>query len=400
MSDERCVVAVVCEDAELQARITACLEGAQAFVEPCSEADASTKAAAGLDGIVFAVGTEPERFRSVAALLRMDATSKEAPSVIVTGAEVGASRLEGFGPASIVTTESALEEALVDLVERARARFRVVQAAGEAERRSRGVQRRIAEVKKQAATLSHDARVLFGVIVGFGSNLRDGFAGALTDAQQKSVANILEAATDAAALVERHAAALQKVEDDDSVAPPSSSHVRGASRRGLVDIGELVRSTVGLFEGIAAGKRIALSSVTPSVTAWCDAVFVKQALVNLVANALKFTPEGGAVRVEVRSRKPREARGRDARATVEILVLDTGPGIPADDRERIFERGVRLPQSEGSPGSGLGLAVVRDVATMHHGSVWVDDNPEGGSIFHLSLPTDARSRREASGDSE
>jgi hypothetical protein len=77
-------------------------------------------------------------------------------------------------------------------------------------------------------------------------------------------------------------------------------------------------------------------------------------------------------------------------------VRDTGPGIPAEERERVFERGVRLARDERVPGSGIGLAVVREIVSMHGGTVRADDAPGGGAALVVRLPLDMRSRREQS----
>jgi signal transduction histidine kinase len=100
-----------------------------------------------------------------------------------------------------------------------------------------------------------------------------------------------------------------------------------------------------------------------------------------LSNALKYTPPGGAVVVEV------TADSSPARPSrVVISVRDNGPGIPAEYRERIFEPFVRVPSAERLPGSGLGLAISYRIAELLGGSVTVTDAPGGGSIFSLTLP--------------
>jgi signal transduction histidine kinase len=69
-----------------------------------------------------------------------------------------------------------------------------------------------------------------------------------------------------------------------------------------------------------------------------------------------------------------------------LWVRDEGPGIPADQQEKIFERFYRLEESRWPPGTGLGLALVREIALAHGGRVWVDSVPRQGSTFYLSLP--------------
>jgi signal transduction histidine kinase len=99
-----------------------------------------------------------------------------------------------------------------------------------------------------------------------------------------------------------------------------------------------------------------------------------QALENLVQNAIEFSPSGGTVSVTVVNESDR----------MTISVADEGPGIPAEEQERIFEPGARL--NEGLPGSGLGLAIARAVAVAHGGELTVASSPGRGATFTLVLP--------------
>ncbi len=100
------------------------------------------------------------------------------------------------------------------------------------------------------------------------------------------------------------------------------------------------------------------------------------ALSNLVANALRYTPAGGRVRIEVAERDD----------LLLLSVSDTGPGIPPERRERIFERCTRYG-GVGEPGAaGLGLAIVRDIVQAHGGRVRLDSAPGRGTRFTLELP--------------
>ena len=112
-----------------------------------------------------------------------------------------------------------------------------------------------------------------------------------------------------------------------------------------------------------------------------DTVRVRQALVNLVGNALKFTPEGG--RVWVRAALSNQHEG------LRIDVEDTGPGIPAEEHERIFVEFQQAPvtRTAGRPeGAGLGLTLARRFAEMHGGRLWVESEVGRGSTFILTLP--------------
>jgi len=105
---------------------------------------------------------------------------------------------------------------------------------------------------------------------------------------------------------------------------------------------------------------------------------VARILTNLVTNAVKFSPEGTTVTIATRT--------VDGVAVIE--VADEGPGVPADQQDRVFERFVRgaLPAHARRPGAGIGLAVVKDLAERMGGSVGVGDVPGGGAVFRVALP--------------
>jgi two-component system sensor histidine kinase MprB len=109
-----------------------------------------------------------------------------------------------------------------------------------------------------------------------------------------------------------------------------------------------------------------------------DATALERAVVNLLDNAAKWSPEGGTVRVEVRP----EPDGK----TAVLEVADSGPGIAPADRPYVFERFYRSSDARTLPGSGLGLAIVKQVAERHGGTAWVGDAPEGGALLRMHLP--------------
>jgi len=108
---------------------------------------------------------------------------------------------------------------------------------------------------------------------------------------------------------------------------------------------------------------------------------------NLLSNAIKYTPSNGVVRVAMTVDQSDEGRRMAC-----ITVSDTGPGIPAEFRERIFEAFFRIPSSEKvAPGSGLGLAISRRIARLLGGDLTVGAADGGGSAFTLALPIDSAS---------
>ena len=107
-----------------------------------------------------------------------------------------------------------------------------------------------------------------------------------------------------------------------------------------------------------------------------DFVLVVRVLVNLLENAMKYSPAERSVRVEVR------ATGGE----MEIRVSDCGCGIPTAERQRIFQRFFRLAETASAPGLGLGLAVCKGFIEAHNGKIWVEERPGGGSVFCFTIP--------------
>jgi two-component system, OmpR family, sensor histidine kinase KdpD len=107
-----------------------------------------------------------------------------------------------------------------------------------------------------------------------------------------------------------------------------------------------------------------------------DATLIERVLFNLLENAGKYTPEGTAVRIGA------EPAGNE----LVVSVTDGGPGVPASQREAIFEKFTRGSRESATPGVGLGLAISRAIVEAHHGRIWVDDAPNGGARFAFTLP--------------
>jgi two-component system phosphate regulon sensor histidine kinase PhoR len=113
---------------------------------------------------------------------------------------------------------------------------------------------------------------------------------------------------------------------------------------------------------------------------------LEQVLVNLIHNAVKFTPPGGEVRVTV-TKAPLSMQGRGAGGEgVRFSVHDTGPGIPADDLPRIFERFYRVDRSRTGGGTGLGLSIARHLVEAHGGRIWAESREGEGSTFYFTIP--------------
>jgi signal transduction histidine kinase len=142
-------------------------------------------------------------------------------------------------------------------------------------------------------------------------------------------------------------------------------------------VGAIIEPMLAVFTPIATRRRIALAfegSLDLEVRA--DPQKLRQALDNLMANALKFTPRGGQVRVRV---------GRQGAETI-FEIADSGPGVAPDEKDSIFDRYKQGSHGRAAGGAGLGLAIARGIAEAHHGSIGVASGDLGGAAFRIQLP--------------
>jgi PAS domain S-box-containing protein len=145
----------------------------------------------------------------------------------------------------------------------------------------------------------------------------------------------------------------------------------------------LVKEAAESLKPVAAEKLINLTvmSADPGVIAWADRDKVIQVLMNLIGNALKFTPTRGKVTIAV---------AKNSAAWMQISVTDTGPGIPAEEVNKVFGRFYQIGQA-GTPktqGTGLGLAISKALVEMHGGKIWVESEAGKGSTFSFTLPAE------------
>ncbi len=235
---------------------------------------------------------------------------------------------------------------------------------------------RLKELEKARAqffrSISHDLRTPLTIMRGVIENLRD-----VAPADQQPTFSTLEAET----------ARLTRMVDD--LLRSSSDGALLPAEYCLLQLDDLVRELCGFLKGRADRTGLTLTceiqARLPAIQG--DRDRLKQAVLNLLDNAFKATPTGGVIRVQVMLAQFMHAGGG---ACVRLSVTDTGPGVPPDLRERIWERGVRgtEPAASGTEptGSGLGLAIVREIATAHGGQVWLDEKFLRGARFVLDLP--------------
>jgi signal transduction histidine kinase len=163
-----------------------------------------------------------------------------------------------------------------------------------------------------------------------------------------------------------------------------------------VDLAARLRDRAAQFRALAASRSMMLEIDAPeSLVAEVDVEQIDQIAMNLLGNAFKFTPAGGIVRWRLAVQPASRNGGARQRGEREIEmervvfeVADSGPGIPAADRERVFERFQQVDgtASRAFGGTGLGLALVHDYVALHGGVVRVDVAPEGGALLHAEIP--------------
>lgn len=224
------------------------------------------------------------------------------------------------------------------------------------------------------ANVSHELRTPLTAIKGLVDNMLDGLTGQLNEKQIRYLTRI-KSNTDRLARLINDLLDLSKIE------------------AGIIDLKPLRLPVVGVvhevvesLRPVAVEKRISLdvAAFDPSVTAWADRDRVVQVLTNLIGNALKFTPEDGKVTVAIQ---------RNGDEWVQISVVDTGPGIPQEEAERIFDKFYQIAQSgvQKVKGTGLGLAIAKALVEVHGGRIWVESEVGKRSTFSFTLPTHAPS---------
>jgi len=162
----------------------------------------------------------------------------------------------------------------------------------------------------------------------------------------------------------------------------------GAIRLNLqpLELGEVIHDSLDTMRPLieARGQVLKVKLMAPMPSVVGDRSRLKQVLVNLLTNACDYTPSGGAITVA--------AEERDG--YVIVSVADTGPGIPLEEQQRLFERFYRGPRSERSRkgGLGLGLPIAQALVELHGGQIWLQSEVGRGSTFFFSLPKEGTSR--------
>ena len=276
--------------------------------------------------------------------------------------------------AQIQLREEALRTAHDELEERVQERTaELVAAKKEVEAFSLSVVRAKEEIERGSkfkdqflSTMSHELRTPLNAVLGFSDLLTEERYGPLNDRQRRYVNHIHTGGKHLLSLI-NDILDLSKIE---------------AGRLQLAI--ETVRVSTSFAEVVDTMRPLAdkkcqslVMNASPELNVRADATRFKQVLMNLIGNAIKFTPEGGKIAIGC----------RPLGEVVRVEVRDSGPGIPLEEQKRIFEAFHRLRQSEKTvEGTGLGLAITRRLVELHGGHLDLESKPGLGSCFYFTLP--------------
>ncbi len=217
--------------------------------------------------------------------------------------------------------------------------------------------------------VSHELRTPLTSIIGFVSFILDGKAGAINDRQRNSLARVQRQSKRLAALIN----------DLLDISRIESGRIQ--MDQAPISLLETVTQRIEEIRPQADEKSIQLDLTTPESVPQIlgDEARIGQVFTNLIGNAIKFTPNNGEVNIKV------EADGN----LLHVEVIDTGPGIPPEERQKIFDKFYQLSDisTRQQGGSGLGLSITKSIVEAHGGKLWIDDGNQGkGSNFQFVLP--------------
>lgn len=219
------------------------------------------------------------------------------------------------------------------------------------------------------SNVSHELRTPLTAIKGSADNMLDGLTGELNDKQAQYLRRIQSNTERLTGLINNLL--------DRSVIESGKMELRAD----FIELTRLVHETADTIKPVADQKNIHLeiTASDDSVVVWADRDKVTQVLMNLVGNAIKFTLPLGEVNIAVT---------KNHGAWAHVAVSDTGPGIPPDEANKIFDEFYQATQPDApkTRGTGLGLSISRSLVQMHGGRIWVTSEVGRGSTFYFTLP--------------
>jgi signal transduction histidine kinase len=257
-------------------------------------------------------------------------------------------------------------------------RQRLRASVAEAESGRRAVEQLLESKARLMRGITHDIKNPLNAIDGFAGILSEGIRGELSTEQRRCVDRIRGST----------AAVLALVDDLLELSRADVGQLRVTCRP--TDLRNVILDAVEEHRPRAQSRSHVLEVRLPQdqkMEVNTDPARVRQVLNNLLSNAIKYTPEGGRVSVEVQ--RIRAGGSQRRKSSLAIHVTDTGPGIPASQREAIFDEFTRLDQT-GQGGAGLGLAIARRIARLLGGALTLESEVGRGSRFTLWLPIGSR----------
>lgn len=233
--------------------------------------------------------------------------------------------------------------------------------------------KRIEQVKDDFInTVSHELRTPLTIIKGSISNLKDGVVGPLTE-KQAHVVETTSRNVDRLGKIVTNLLDLARLESG-----------KGKINRKQISAATIILEAVGNFQEVARARSLLLQTdLSPTLPIfYADPDLIAQVLTNLLNNALRFAKQ----RVTVKAMA--------TELSMQVGVLDDGPGIPELDQKLLFSKYEQLyrPTGGGYKGTGLGLAICKEIIDEHQGKIWVESAPGQGAKFFFSVPLDLRSR--------
>lgn len=221
-----------------------------------------------------------------------------------------------------------------------------------------------------SANVSHEMKTPLQVIAGYAELMRDG-------------AVPPDDASRVAGLIYDESQAMRSLIDDVLTLSRLDEAALDGDVPAPVDVRAVAVRVAGRLAALAEERRVHVEVAPGELTVWGSETLVEEMLYNLVANGIRYNHEGGRVDVAL-SEEP----GENGRTQAVIRVSDTGPGIPPDKHEKIFERFYRMEKSRSKEtgGTGLGLAIVKHAALYHDGVIEVQSEPGRGAAFILRFP--------------
>ena len=305
----------------------------------------------------------------------------------LNGHVIGIVQVEGSSPDAFGQDDLrllvTLANSLLILIERARLFDEVEKARAELENRATALEeanqnlRELDQLKSQfLANMSHELRTPLNSIIGFSEVLIDQLSGPLNEEQAEFAQDILESGQHLLSLI-NDLLDFSKFEAGRVWLEPSTFEVKSLYNELRITVSALVdkKSQVLVFRQEGEEEDLMLT---------VDHLRIKQVFLNLLGNAIKFTPEGGTITVSCRKVDP---------GWLLFAVSDTGIGIREEDHEIIFEE---FRQVDGSltrevEGTGLGLAISKRIIELHSGRIWVESSLGNGATFFIFIPSDCSS---------